>query len=80
MILQPRTDPVVSGAEETESSGPQLVIWGTNVVVNECKKKFKSFIERYIDNTPEYDERSEGMDLNEPLYMQKLEEVFIKNI
>ncbi|XP_026463702.1 DNA replication licensing factor MCM4-like [Ctenocephalides felis] len=72
----PRTDPAApSDRDESESAGPQLVIWGTNVVVNECKRKFKSFIERYIDNTPEYDERSEGMDLNEPLYMQKLEEI-----
>jgi DNA replication licensing factor MCM4 len=31
---------------------------------------------RYIDLTVEEDEITEGVNLNEPLYMQKLEEVF----
>lgn len=61
------TDPV--------SSGPQLVIWGTKVVVSECKDKFKQFLMRYIDPSAQQDEITENMNLNEPLYMQKLEEI-----
>lgn len=43
--------------------------------VADCKKKFRQFILRYIDPSAEEDEVGEGMNLNEPLYLQKLEEV-----
>lgn len=65
----------IDGIPDSQSSGPQLVIWGTNVVVSECKTKFKRFMMRYIDPDAQQDEVSEGMNLNEPLYMQKLEEI-----
>lgn len=41
----------------------------------ECKEKFKQFILRFIDPNAESDERTDDMNLNEPLYLQKLEEV-----
>ena len=59
------------------NAGPQLVIWGTDVVVSQCKDKFKRFIECFIDPSIEADEKFEGMDIDEPLYLQKLEEVGI---
>lgn len=62
-------------ASETDSTTPHLVIWGTNVSVAECKEKFKQFILRFIDINAEEDERTDDMNLNEPLYLQKLEEV-----
>lgn len=65
------TDPV-AGVQQHQ---PQLVIWGTNVVVNECKTKFKQFIIRYIDADAQQDEITENINLSEPLYMQKLEEI-----
>lgn len=43
--------------------------------VAQCKDKFKQFILRYIDPEAEDDEKTEAMNLNEPLYLQKLEEV-----
>ena len=46
---------------------PQLVIWGTNVSINETKGKFEKFIRKFIkmdDNTA-----------HKPFYMQLLEEV-----
>ena len=55
-----------------QPGGPQLVIWGTNVVVSEAKDKFTRFILRFID--PETEE-ADGIDPNEPLYLQKLDEV-----
>jgi len=51
------------------------VVWGTNVVVSQCKEKFKKFILRFVDPNAEEDERLEDMNLNEPLYLQKLQEV-----
>ncbi|XP_011313071.1 DNA replication licensing factor MCM4 [Fopius arisanus] len=74
------TEPIseeVNGAKtsESESAGPQLVIWGTNVVVNRCKEQFKRFIERFIDRDPENDELTDDLNSEEPLYLQKLEEI-----
>lgn len=68
-------DVIPESSQETDSAEPHLVIWGTNVSVQECKKKFKQFILRYIDPSVEQDEIAEGMNVNEPLYLQKLEEV-----
>ncbi|KXJ73554.1 hypothetical protein RP20_CCG020651 [Aedes albopictus] len=64
-----------SEADSVGASQPKMVVWGTNVVVSECLKKFKDFMMRYIDPDAAQDEISEGMNLNEPLYMQKLEEI-----
>ena len=57
------------------NAGPQLVIWGTDVVVDHCKTKFRKFIQQFVDPNVDTDERFEGIDPNEPLYMQRLEEV-----
>ncbi|KAL8566321.1 DNA replication licensing factor mcm4-A [Nucella lapillus] len=53
----------------------QLVIWGTDVVVNQCKEKFVRFISRFIDKSVEEDERFDGMDVREPYYIQRLDEI-----
>lgn len=51
------------------------MIWGTDVVVAECKERFKTFVLQFVDPDAAEDERVEGMNTNEPLYLQKLEEV-----
>uniref|UniRef100_A0A2L2XZ57 DNA replication licensing factor MCM4 n=2 Tax=Parasteatoda tepidariorum TaxID=114398 RepID=A0A2L2XZ57_PARTP len=56
--------------------GPQLVIWGTDVVVDQCKAKFRQFIEEYTDVTLEMDELMDDVDFARPYYLQKLEEIF----
>jgi len=56
---------------------PQLVIWGTDVDVNRCKERFKRFLERYIDPNIEQDEKFDGIDVDEPVYLQRLEEVLL---
>nr|CAD7396159.1 unnamed protein product [Timema poppensis] len=73
--LEPSNEASRDVSSELDQAGPQLVIWGTNVVVSQCKEKFKRFVSRFIDPHAEEDERTETMDVNEPLYMQKLEEV-----
>lgn len=67
--------PEEPGSETSGAGEPSLVIWGTNVVVSQCKMKFKNFLMRYIDPDAEQDEITENIDVNEPLYMQKLEEI-----
>lgn len=56
--------------------GSALVIWGTDVVVDRCKSKFKSFLETFIQSNTDEDERIEGLDESQPLYMQKIDEIF----
>ncbi|XP_074644247.1 DNA replication licensing factor mcm4-A-like [Tubulanus polymorphus] len=57
------------------NAGPQLVIWGTDVIVSHCKEKFTRFILRYVNKNIEDDEKFEGLDIEEPLYLQHLEEI-----
>lgn len=55
------------------AAGPQLVIWGTDVVVSLCKSKFKSFILKFLPT--EDDHLSENMIMHEPYYLQELQQV-----
>ncbi|XP_063307470.1 DNA replication licensing factor MCM4 [Pelobates fuscus] len=57
-----------------QNVGQKLVIWGTDVNVTTCKEKFQRFIQRFIDPNAK-EEENIGLDLNEPLYMQRLEEI-----
>ena len=75
VLFQDAIGSEVGGAVGGGATGPQLVIWGTDVDVNRCKERFKRFLERYIDPTVEADEKFDGMDVEEPIYMQRLEEV-----
>lgn len=58
--------------EQTEG-GPQLVIWGTDVVVSQCKTKFRRFINQYLQTDEE--DLGENMNINEPYYLQELQQV-----
>ncbi|KAJ6662112.1 hypothetical protein lerEdw1_012577 [Lerista edwardsae] len=67
--------PAAEDAVASEQSlGQKLVIWGTDVNVASCKEKFQRFLQRFIDPTAK-EEENIGLDLNEPLYMQRLEEI-----
>lgn len=81
-IRQVNVGPDASGSESVRGPssdqgdrGPQLVIWGTDVVVNHCKEKFRKFILRFINRDVEDDERVQGGAAEQPLYLQKLEEI-----
>ena len=60
----------------TSEGAPEahLVIWGTDVNIQETKKRFKDFLETFIDDQPEGDVPPSG-DVTQPYYMTKLEEV-----
>ncbi|XP_072013660.1 DNA replication licensing factor mcm4-A-like [Amphiura filiformis] len=66
------TEPMTGGPTSDQPGAPQLVIWGTDVVVSEAKERFCRFLNRFID--PEADE-NEGINPDEPLYLQKLDEI-----
>jgi hypothetical protein len=61
------------------ASQPQLVIWGTNINMHKVKIKFQEFIKVYMihDENEQKELANEGIDISEPYYMQRLEEVFI---
>uniref|UniRef100_A0A8C6CLL6 DNA replication licensing factor MCM4 n=1 Tax=Moschus moschiferus TaxID=68415 RepID=A0A8C6CLL6_MOSMO len=65
-------------AEETmaseQSLGQKLVIWGTDVNVATCKENFQRFLQRFIDPVAK-EEENVGIDITEPLYMQRLGEI-----
>ncbi|XP_053915743.1 DNA replication licensing factor MCM4 [Cuculus canorus] len=68
--------PAEDVATTEQSLGQKLVIWGTDVNVATCKEKFQRFLQRFIDPLAKEDEDI-GLDLNEPRYMQRLEEINI---
>ena len=54
---------------------PNVVIWGTDVEIKVCKAKFTNFINQFVDHDLKEDKFVDGV--NEPLYLQRLEEVII---
>lgn len=65
----------VAGSEVSTDVNPQLVIWGTDVSVAACKAKFKKFLETFIDTDVDEDEKLDGFNPQDPLYLQKLEQI-----
>ena len=66
------------GAGDGDGGGEaHLVIWGTDVNVNDTKRQFIAFLREFIDDIPHDDdeEDQDGQDTNEPLYLQRLDEV-----
>jgi DNA replication licensing factor MCM4 len=61
------------------ASQPQLVIWGTNINMHKIKIKFQEFIKVYMihDEQEQKDAMNQGIDITEPYYMQKLEEMHL---
>ncbi|KAJ0174264.1 hypothetical protein K1T71_010410 [Dendrolimus kikuchii] len=57
---------VDEGVPESASGEPQLVVWGTDVAIAECREKFIKFVQRFVEPTAVS---------NEPLYELKLEEI-----
>uniref|UniRef100_A0A9L0TB00 DNA replication licensing factor MCM4 n=1 Tax=Equus caballus TaxID=9796 RepID=A0A9L0TB00_HORSE len=67
----PATEDIVASEQ---SLGQKLVIWGTDVNVATCKENFQRFLQRFIDPLAK-EEESVGIDITEPLYMQRLGEI-----
>lgn len=59
--------------EQSEATGPQLVIWGTDVVVSMCKSKFRRFINQFLPTDEE--NLNENLDVSEPFYLQELQQI-----
>ena len=62
----------------TSDAAPEahLVIWGTDVNVQETKKNFRKFLENFVDDLPgDGGDSPNAGDKIEPYYMQRLDEV-----
>jgi len=59
---------------EQSENGPQLVIWGTDVVVSLCKAKFRKFINQFFPSEEE-NLSLQNMNVNEPFYLQELQQI-----
>ncbi|CAF5127197.1 unnamed protein product [Rotaria magnacalcarata] len=65
----------LEGDIDINAADNQVVIWGTDVHVNECKRRFISFLKKFHLNVEEAN--IEGVDPAQPFYMQKLEEIHL---
>ena len=68
-------DPTSTGVTSEGAPEAHLVIWGTDVNVQEAKKKFRDFLENFVNDIPEEGGDLSIADQTEPYYMQRLEEV-----
>ena len=62
---------------DNSENAPHMVIWGTDVQLNDCKRKFKRFIQTFQDSETADDEKFEGLDHTKPYYQQRLNEITI---
>lgn len=58
----------------SEGTEPHLVIWGTDVNVQDTKKKFKEFLETFVLEAAGGDVEGTSS-VEPPLYMTRLDEV-----
>lgn len=59
----------------TDYIGQQMVIWGTDVIVEHCKRKFTKFLQKFVNEEVEEDETLMDMGTQLPFYMARIEEV-----
>ena len=69
-----------TGTGVVSEEGPpeaHMVVWGTDVVVQDTKRKFRHFLENFVDDYPVPEPGSSDMPMDgvTPYYMARLEEV-----
>lgn len=77
----------VATSDSQSSSVPQLVIWGTDVAINQCREKFKRFLRQtgFEEQDLDFDELQADIpmdtesqsDSQRPYYIRKLHEMVI---
>ncbi|CAF1604569.1 unnamed protein product [Rotaria sp. Silwood1] len=65
----------LEGDINVNTADNQVLIYGTDVNVNECKRQFISFLEKFHLNIEETN--LEGVDPPKPFYIQKLDEIHL---
>ena len=54
-----------------------MVIWGTDVIVDHCQRKFTKFLQKFVNEEVDEDEALMDMGTQLPFYMARLEEVWL---
>ena len=69
----------VGSASDVSSDvqGANVVIWGTDVSVNQCKAKMAKFVQKFVNPDAADDETFANMDAGAPYYLQRLEEIAV---
>lgn len=70
-------DPTSTGLTSEAGPDARLVIWGTDVNISDTKKRFRKFLETFVDDLPGAggESPSATADRVEPCYPQRLEEI-----
>ncbi|KAF2353793.1 MCM OB domain [Trinorchestia longiramus] len=74
----PVTPGSVAAPGPQPAEGPQLVIWGTDVVVSDCRTRFQELVRTFVLPAEELADDTttpSHFSSSEPLYLQKLEEI-----
>ena len=74
LLLQTEGSEAAVGSTTDGMSQVHLVIWGTDVNVQDTKYKFAEFLQTFVDDLPE-DDTAPPVSSVEPLYMACMEEV-----
>ena len=88
--LNPSSEIVPNSESNASQNGLQLVVWGTDVSINQCRDKFKKFIKAFKQSKSEldFDELQSSQDFmdmddessqygDKPYYLKKLQECVI---
>ena len=74
LLLQTEGSEAAPGSTTDGMSQVHLVIWGTDVNVQDTKYKFAEFLQTFVDDLPEGDADAPAASV-EPFYMACMEEV-----
>lgn len=75
-LIHQTGDPSSTGVTSEAAPEAHLVIWGTDVNIQDTKRQFREFLENFMDDLPgEGGDSPIAEDKTEPYYMQRLDEV-----
>lgn len=65
---------------ESSEAAPEahLIVWGTDVNIQDTKRRFRDFLQKFVNDHPDQEETSPmNEDRAELYYMQRLDEVHV---
>jgi len=75
--VEPTSELGAQASEVGSDAAASVVIWGTDVSINQCKAKMMKFVTKFVNPDAADDETFAELDPLKPYYMQRLEEVAI---
>merc|ERR1719435_768528 len=75
--VEPTSELGAQASEVGSDAAASVVIWGTDVSINQCKAKMMKFVTKFVNPDAADDETFAELDPLKPYYMQRLEGVAI---